>query len=122
MVKKSTKKGENLELAKEHVKIAGDLVYEESGKSKKDKKNKDTVKRTIFSLERAESGIEELSAVAAGFLAIVGIGSGFYLLSPTITGRVISETIQPALNIIGVVLIVLGVMAGFFALKKKGKK
>ena len=48
---------EDIELAEEHIKLAEDIVIEESKKSKKSKKE---FKEAEFALEKAESEIEDL--------------------------------------------------------------
>jgi len=48
---------EDVELAEEHIKLAEDIVLEESKKSKKPKKE---FKEAEFVLEKAESEIEDL--------------------------------------------------------------
>ncbi len=53
------KKDENLDLAKEHIKLAEDLVVAE-GKKAKDPNNKKIVDAEL-SLERAESDLDEIS-------------------------------------------------------------
>jgi hypothetical protein len=48
---------EDIELAEEHIKLAEDLVFEESKKSKKPIKE---FKEAEFALEKAEAEIEDL--------------------------------------------------------------
>ena len=48
---------ENIELAEEHIKIAEELVNEESKDSKKDPKE---FKEAAFALEKAESEVKDL--------------------------------------------------------------
>ena len=49
---------ENIELAKEHVELAEQIVHEEAEKS--DKKNKKEFVEAEFALEKAESEIKDL--------------------------------------------------------------
>tara|TARA_Y100000310_G_scaffold327735_1_gene394566 strand:+ start:442 stop:603 length:162 start_codon:yes stop_codon:yes gene_type:complete len=48
---------ENIELAEEHIKIAEQLVNEESKDSKKPEKE---LKEAVFALEKAESEVKDL--------------------------------------------------------------
>ncbi len=60
MVRKSSSK-ENVELAKEHVKIASDLINEEAKKC--DPSNSKVIKElgeAAFALEKAESEVEDI--------------------------------------------------------------
>jgi len=58
-------------------------------------------------------------ALASASLAIVGIFSGLFFLSSNITGNAIANVSQSSGNILGAVLLVVGLVAGFFWVKKK---
>ncbi|MDD5193343.1 MAG: DUF308 domain-containing protein [Candidatus Nanoarchaeia archaeon] len=82
--------------------------------------------KTLDSLERSLgitphrellrlSGLEEHSAVAA---AIIGIVSGLLFMVPAITGNVIGNGTS---SVIGAVLLISGLIAGFYSLKRRKK-
>lgn len=56
-------KDENIELAKEHIDLAKDLVSENSKKKPLDKKSEKEYTEAQFALERAESEIEDLESL-----------------------------------------------------------
>lgn len=56
-------KDENIELAKEHINLAKDLVSENSKKKSLDKKSEKEYTEAQFALERAESEIEDLEGL-----------------------------------------------------------
>ncbi len=118
---KENKKGENSELAEEHVKIAEDLVYEESKSSDpKDRGKENKMKKTILSLEKAESGISELrSAVAMIAIFIIAL-AGLFLMSPTITGRVAGSEATP--QRIGIILLVFALIISIWLSFKNQKR
>ena len=67
MSKKEHSSKENLELVKEHVKIAEDLILEESEKCEDPNSCKPeevrTLKEAAFTLEKTESKIEDLEKI-----------------------------------------------------------
>ncbi len=65
---------------------------------------------------RRHSGLDSsLSSV----LAIAGILGGLFFLSPNMTGNAIANVSQNSGNILGAVLLVVGLIAGFFSVKKR---
>jgi len=64
---------------------------------------------------RGSSGLEKATATAS----IVGVLGGIFFLSTNITGNVIANVSQSSGNILGAVLLVVGLVAGFFWVKKK---
>jgi len=57
---------------------------------------------------------------AAGIITIfLGLISGAYFLSPNFTGNIISEVPAKYTNIVGIILVVLGLIALFFLLRNK---
>ncbi len=61
-------------------------------------------------------GLEGKTAVAA---AIVGVLGGIFFLSPNLTGNVIGNITNSTSNILGAVLLVIGLIGGFFWIKNK---
>ncbi len=74
------------------------------------------VKNRQTERERRKQGGLEKTAVAA---SIVGIIGGLFFLSSNITGNAIANVSQSSGNILGAVLLVVGLVAGFFWVKKK---
>jgi hypothetical protein len=60
MVKKTSSK-EAVELAEEHIKIAEDLINEESKKCDPDSKKMKELSEAAFALEKAESEVEDIN-------------------------------------------------------------
>jgi hypothetical protein len=65
---------------------------------------------------RRESGKLEKVTIAASIIGTIG---GLFLLSSNITGNAIANVSQSSGNILGAVLLVVGLVAGFFWVKKK---
>jgi hypothetical protein len=57
-----------------------------------------------------------------GLSSVAGFLTGSFLLSPNITGNAISGLTSKNSSILGAVLIIFGIIAGFFWLKSKNKK
>ena len=54
----------------------------------------------------------------SGFIGFIGILVGLYLLSPTITGNLVANLSEANSTWIGTVLLVIGLVAGYKALKE----
>jgi hypothetical protein len=65
--------------------------------------------------DRTQGGLEA-AAVTASVISILG---GIFFLSSNVTGNVIGNFSQNSGNIIGAILLTVGVVAGFFWVKKK---
>ena len=73
-------------------------------------------KRLKFVKKNRESELEgKFEAVAS----IVGVLGGLFFLSSNITGNAIANVSQSSGNILGAILLVVGLVAGFFWVKKK---
>ena len=64
---------------------------------------------------KKHGGLEKVTATAS----IVGVLGGIFFLSNNITGNAIANISQSSGNILGAVLLVVGLVAGFFWVKKK---
>lgn len=53
-----------------------------------------------------------------GFIALIGIVVGLYLLSPTITGNLIGNLSKTNSTLIGAVCLIIGIFAGYKSLKE----
>jgi hypothetical protein len=73
-------------------------------------------KRLKFVEKNKESELEGKFAATA---SIVGILAGLFFLSSNLTGNVIANISQSSSNVLGAVLLVVGLVAGFFWVKKK---
>jgi hypothetical protein len=121
MARGDSKNKESLDLAKEHIKIAQNNIFEIS-KNQEKKENNEKTKRILFFLERTESEIEELQSKIFGFFAITLFGGGFFLLSPTITGNTIDSSIKSNQPLIAIILIFIAIIFFFLWVNKKRKK
>ena len=80
---------------------------------------------TSLELARAEGAIRHrehragLKSYRWIVIAIAGVLGGIFFLSSNITGNAISNVSQSSGNILGAVLLVVGLVAGFFWVKKK---
>jgi len=63
-----------------------------------------------------QGGLEQTTR---GVTAILGVLGGLFFLSSNITGNAIANVSQNSSNILGVVLLVVGLVVGFFWVKKK---
>ena len=61
------------------------------------------------------TGLEKSSMVTS----LVGILAGLFFLSPTLTGKVIANSTTPTTSVIGVCLLVIGLLIGFFIFRKR---
>lgn len=77
------------------------------------------VKGYKFSTNRDKFVKEGKLEKVASTMAIIGIGGSLFFLSPNITGNVIGNLVNTTSNIVGVSLLVVGLVAGFFWLKSK---
>ena len=57
-------------------------------------------------------------ASTSGLVGVIGIVAGLYLLSPSITGNLVANLSKTNSTLIGVVLLVVGLVAGYKALKE----
>jgi len=62
------------------------------------------------------SGLERTTITS--IIAIAGIISGIFLLSPNVTGNVVGNMTNSTSNILGTCLLFVGLIAGFFSLKR----
>ena len=60
---------------------------------------------------------KKLKRKVAKIVSLSGFGSGTVLLSPNITGSAIGNLNQTSSNLIGGILIIIGIIAGFFWLR-----
>jgi len=65
--------------------------------------------------DKKDGGLEKVTAA----VAIAGILGGLFFLSPNMTGNAIANISQSSGNILGAVLLVVGLVAGFFWVTKK---
>jgi len=61
----------------------------------------------------------DLTSRLSSAAAVIGVLGGLFFLSPNITGNAIANVSQSSGNILGAVLLVVGLVAGFFWVKKK---
>ena len=54
-----------------------------------------------------------------GVFAILGIATSIFFLSTNITGNVVGNLTQNSTNVVGALLLVIGLIAGYFWMKKK---
>ena len=66
-------------------------------------------------LEKKESLEQRLSAV----IAIAGLGAGLFFFGSSITGNAIGSLSESSSNFLGIVLLAIGLIAGFFWLKNR---
>lgn len=62
---------------------------------------------------------KDLTSRVASVIAIAGVLSGLFFLSSNITGNAIANVSQSSSNVLGAVLLVVGLVAGFFWVKGK---
>ncbi len=76
--------------------------------------------REVYEFEKNELGIRKRRKPSKleGELAIIGIAGAIFFLSSNITGNVIGNLTNSTSNIIGAGLLVVGLIAGYFWLKK----
>jgi len=84
------------------------------------------LKERKINTEVAEERLEELrkkksdlTSRLSSVIAIAGVLGGLFFLSTNITGNAIANVSQSSGNILGAVLLVIGLVAGFFWVKKK---
>ncbi len=61
----------------------------------------------------------DLTSRVSSVIAIAGVLGGLFFLSSNITGNAIANVSQSSSNVLGAVLLVVGLVAGFFWVKKK---
>jgi len=62
---------------------------------------------------------QDLTSLLSSVIAVAGIISGIFFLSSNLTGNVIGNLTNSTSNFIGVGLLILGLVAGFFWIKRK---
>ena len=105
-------------------------IYENTGDIKKAKqcykqalkvsftgRNYDEAERKIRDLDHRTSR-SDLSSRVSSIIAIVGIISGVFFLSPNVTGNVVGNMTNSTSNVLGTFLLFVGLIAGFFSLKR----
>jgi len=71
--------------------------------------------------EKARNKGSVFESKLSSIIAIVGIVSGVFFLSPNLTGNVVGNLNESSSNLLGVGLLILGIIAGLFYLKKSEK-
>jgi hypothetical protein len=75
-----------------------------------------TKSSTSSGREQSEGG---LGKAVTSVIVIAGVLGGIFFLSTNITGNAIANVSQNSSNVLGAVLLVVGLVAGFFWVKKK---
>ena len=106
-------------------------LYHSAGKdSSQSQEAKYAAERAKYFIDNLEEEIGQLKSheqskgIESKVISILAIGSfiaGIFFLSTSITGNVIGNMANSTSNIIGAVLLVVGLVAGFFWLKSKRK-
>jgi hypothetical protein len=108
---------DTLELIKRHK--VGDLEYhaDELEKAEKFMKAK-TIRKRARQLENSK----DLGSLLSEIIGVAGVLAGIFFLSPNLTGNAISNMTNSTSNILGSVLLVIGLIGGFFWMKSRKKK
>lgn len=81
--------------------------------------NYDVAASVIEKVDMTRGKSKGLERTALGIVAIVGVFSGLFFLSSTITGNVIGSLNTSTSNIIGAVLILVGLVGAFLYFRRK---
>ena len=111
------KAGKEWEVAGDFTRAKDDYIYAFHAAWKANKKKPGTVSRERIS--ELEKWVPKFAGPAWVVLAIGGILGGLFFLSPNITGNTISNINQSLSNVLGAVLLVVGLVGVFFWVKKK---
>ena len=119
-----------------HIKAAE--LYEEAGMGKAAEANYRLASKMTGELDKLKKINEEPLAErvhsnairlrsnrlekTAAATSIIGIVSGIFFLSPNITGNIVGNLNQTSTNLIGAILLILGIIAGLFWFNKSQKK
>jgi len=76
------------------------------------------IKRLESLLEKSDKK-KSRKAKVTSIIAIAGLGAGIFFLSNNITGNVVGNLTQNSSNYIGVIALAIGLVAGYFYIKKK---
>jgi hypothetical protein len=108
---------EVLDLGRQRVVGIYKEIQELKNMKKEYEKNYDSIVKTLNTGQRTKRG-SKLEDTASTF-AVVGLVGGLFFLSSNITGNAIANTSQQTTNILGVALLGIGLVAGFFWSRKR---
>jgi len=111
------KAGKEWEAAGDSTRAMDDYIAALHDARKANKKKPGTVSRDEIS--ELEKWVPKFSGPAWVVLAIGGILGGLFFLSPNMTGNAITNINQSSSNVLGVILLVVGLVGAFFWVKKK---